>query len=202
MTVYDNSYSRFVAWAKILLPLFALGVLSTLFLFSKQIDPTRAIPFSKVDVKELAREERIGSPNYSGVTQDGAAISIAASNAKPDPENPQRMIASNLVAKIEMPDGGLVDISARDGEIDSAGQIARLEGGVDIQTSSGYRIRTAALTALLDKTDIKSDDQVTAKGPIGTLEAGLMEINQAPDGETNYVLVFKNGVKLVYDPEK
>ena len=41
MTMYDNSYSRFVALTKVILPIIALGILSTLFLFSRDIDPDR-----------------------------------------------------------------------------------------------------------------------------------------------------------------
>ena len=52
-----NTYSTVVSWAKIILPLVALGLLSTLFLFSRTPDPNRAIPFAAVDVEELAREQ-------------------------------------------------------------------------------------------------------------------------------------------------
>jgi len=140
MAVYDNSYSRFIAWAKILLPLIALAILSTLFLFSHQIDPTKAIPYAKVDVRELAREQRIGTPHYAGVTQDGAAVTIAATEAHPDPADPQHLLASNLTADIKTTAGTRIDLAATDGEIDPVGQTARLENGVDVRTSSGYHI--------------------------------------------------------------
>ena len=60
MTMYDNSYSRFVALTKVILPIIALGILSTLFLFSRNIDPTQSIPYADVDVEGLAREQQIG----------------------------------------------------------------------------------------------------------------------------------------------
>ena len=42
-----DSYSRLVQIGKIVLPLVALGILSTLFLFSGEVDPEAAIPFAE-----------------------------------------------------------------------------------------------------------------------------------------------------------
>jgi len=79
------TYSRVVAWLKVIFPLSALALLSTLFLFARSIDPEQSIPFADVDVKELAREPRITAPEFSGMTADGAAITISAATAKTDP---------------------------------------------------------------------------------------------------------------------
>ena len=38
MAIPDNLHSRMVFWLKILLPILALAILSTLFLFSRRID--------------------------------------------------------------------------------------------------------------------------------------------------------------------
>ncbi len=53
MATYDNTYSRVVAWLKILLPLLALAILSTLFLVARTIDPAQNIPYADVDIDEL-----------------------------------------------------------------------------------------------------------------------------------------------------
>ena len=44
-----DRYSRMVAIFKVLLPLAALAILSTLFLLSRTIDPTTTIPFADQD---------------------------------------------------------------------------------------------------------------------------------------------------------
>ena len=52
----DNVHSRVVGWLKILLPLAALALLSTLFLFSRGSDPTANLPFSETELNEIARQ--------------------------------------------------------------------------------------------------------------------------------------------------
>ena len=100
MVVADNTYSRLVAWLKILFPLIALAILSTLFLVARTVDPAQDLPYADVDVAELAREQRIGQPNYSGVTADGAAISLSARSALPDADNPRRITGTDVNADI------------------------------------------------------------------------------------------------------
>ena len=52
----DNLHSRLVAILKVALPLIALALLSTLFLFSRKIDPEDAIPYATVDVEDRLRD--------------------------------------------------------------------------------------------------------------------------------------------------
>ena len=201
MAAYDNAYSRFIALAKIVLPLAALGLLSTLFLFSRNIDPTQSIPYAKVDVEQLAREQRITAPNYTGVTADGTAISVAAKTAHPDVADRDRATAVTLTAQLDFQDGSHTEISAAEGQIDTAAGQAVLEGGVLVTTSTGYRITTESLTTALDRTFVSTAGAVTAQGPLGQLDAGQMQLEETGDVPGQYLLVFKNGVKLVYDPE-
>lgn len=201
MITYDNSYSRFVAYTKVILPIIALGILSTLFLFSRNIDPSQSIPFADVDVNELAREQRIGSPNYAGVTDDGSAISITAASAMPAPDNPNIITATDMVTIIEDATGGRLDITSKTGTIDSAQQQVTLGGGVQILTSTGYTISTAGLSADLDQTSVISDGRITATGPLGVINAGQMTLSGQNKPDQSHLLVFKGGVKLIYSPK-
>lgn len=194
------SYSRVVAWLKILLPLSALALLSTLFLFSKSIDPEQSIPFATVDVKELAREPRITAPEFSGMTADGAAITISASAAKADPTNLETATIERLTAVIQTPDGASVTAQADEGSIEDA-RTARLEGDVYIETSSGYRISTDELISDLDRTLIESAGIVAASGPLGDIDAGMMTVHLQNQTGTS-MLVFKNGIKVLYKPSQ
>ncbi|MFV2035238.1 MAG: LPS export ABC transporter periplasmic protein LptC [Halocynthiibacter sp.] len=200
MATYDNAYSRFIAWAKIILPLLALAILSTLFLFSRGIDTGQAIPYADVDIKELAREPRITLPNYAGVTADGAAISVIAQSARPDPDNPQQVNAADLFTAIDTPEGLRLEITSGSGTLNGQSRQANLSGGVVVQTSSGYNMRTAQLTTSLDGALLTADSEITADGPLGSLIAGQMLLKRAESGAGSYLLVFKGGVKLIYTP--
>lgn len=196
---YDNAYSRLVAWLKILLPLAALAVLATLFLFQRRIDPARAIPLAAVDVEALARGARIGGPTYAGVTADGTAVTLTAATATPDAADPRRVTAEGIEAMIETPGGGLAEVRAAEGRIDGVAGRLTLSGGVEIVTSTGYRLTTSALAADLTRTHVEGGAGVEAEGPPGRIAAGGFTLAEGPGG---YELVFTGGVKLLYDPQQ
>jgi len=204
MAGYDNSYSRLVAWLKILLPLLALAILSTMFLISRTVDPSQTIPYAEVDATELAREQGIGSPNFASVTNDGSAITISAQNARPDASDQQIISAQNLTANIETSKGIKIVIIAPTGVIDNTNRQTSLSGGVTMTTTTGYRIDTESIRSLLDKTEITAENQIIAVGPMGNIEAGSMLLTQqdVASGNKGYLLVFKGDVKLVYETGK
>ncbi len=200
MAAYGDSYSRFIGWLKIVLPLVALVILSLLFLISRKLDPEAAIPYADVDVNQLIREQRVTAPTFSGVTRDGAALNLSASVVRPDQDAPQRVDADEIDGRLDMPNGSFATFRSGTGIIDAGADRAVMQGGVSFQTSTGYTVGTPGLIARLDRTDIASDGKVTATGPAGTLTAGSMRLTQDQSG--NYLLVFNDGVRLVYEPGK
>jgi lipopolysaccharide export system protein LptC len=200
MAAYDNLHSRLVAWLKILLPLAALALLSTLFLVARTIDPSDAIPYAEVDIDERIREPRITAPTYAGVTSDGAALTVTADEARPETGTPDTGTAQALRAVLNTPDGATTDLRAETGRLDSRARVLRLDGGVQITTSSGYQITTNAMTAALDRTDVQSAGALAATSPMGQITAGAMSLTEDPGAPGAYLLVFKNRVKLIYEP--
>lgn len=201
MAADGNAYSRFVAWAKIVLPLAGLALLATMFLIARQIDPDAAIPNAEVDVRQYAREARVGGPRFSSVTEDGTVVAATADIARPDPATPGRITAEGVDAQFDVPDGSTVHAAANEGAFGGAAGRLDLAGEVVITTSSGYRILSDAMTATLGFTEIRSDGPVTAVGPPGRIDAGSMAVTQSEDDPSDYLLVFNDGVKLVYRPE-
>jgi len=196
-----DRYSRLVGTAKVVLPLTALAILSTLFLVARRIDTEAAIPYATVDVRELAREARIGEPRYAGMTADGAAITVTAARAVPGDAAVSTLQAADMVAQIDLADGTVVGITAPAGRLDSPGGLAELAGGAVVTLSTGWRAETATLTAALDATRVVADTRIDATGPLGDLTAGGMVLTQGTrPGEPGPVLLFTDGVRLLYDP--
>jgi lipopolysaccharide export system protein LptC len=200
MNEHDNFHSTAVAWLKVALPLLALAILSTLFLVSRTIDPSDAIPFADVDIADRVREPRLTAPTWAGVTDDGAAMTIAADEARPQHNGNTNANASALVVELDMPNGGSSKLVAAQGVLDSAKQMLTVSGNVTITTSTGYELTSDAMTAALNRTSLVSETPVAGNGPVGTLSGGAMELRKADDGSDSYVLILKNGVKLVYQP--
>jgi lipopolysaccharide export system protein LptC len=194
----DTLHSRVVAALKVTLPLIALVILSTLFLVSRSIDPSDAIPYAKVDVEDRIREPRMTAPTYAGVTSDGARLSMVAEAARPA-AGATAARAEGMAASLVTPDGATTTFTAPNAVLDSVAKRLNLEGGVRIVTSQGYVITTDRLSAALDRTDLKSDGAIAATGPLGQLQAGEMVLSvTATPG--SYVLLFQKGVKMVYQP--
>ncbi len=201
MPTYDNTYSRVVAWLKIILPLLALAILSTLFMVARTIDPAKNIPYADVDIEELTREQRIGNPDYSGITADGAAIRLKARLAKPDPDTADRILGSGIDATIDLPDGRSFDVTSLDMVLDNVARIARLSGDVTVISSREVRLRTREMELALETTRLTSDTETTVTGAGFDLTAGGFAMVGDGSEKTPYRVVFKDGVKLIYDPE-
>lgn len=201
MTRSDNVYSRVIFWLKVALPLLALVILSTLFLFPRRIAEDGQLPYAKADVDALIRDQRLTAPDYTSVTTDGAALRVIAKTAWPKGEGGSAT-ADDLIAAYDTPGDLHIDLTSAHGVLDRAAGRMLLSGGVVIVTSSGYRMVTAGLDGALDRTELLSDGRVDAEAPYGTIEAGSMEISHSGAENDGYVLVFKNGVKLIYDPVK
>ena len=198
MATATDGYSRLVAWLKIILPLIALAILSTLFLVSRTIDPSQTIPYADVDVQDLARNQRIGAPSYSGMTRDGSAISFQADSARPGADPEGRVTAERPTARIDLPTGRGIVLIADQGYVDQKANIAALDGNVRLESTDGYVIETDMAQTRLDATLMESGGPVNGSGPMGNISAGRVILTRVEDG--SYVLRFEMGVNLVYRP--
>lgn len=200
----DNLHSRLVVWLKILLPLAALAILSTLFLVSSRgISPEDAIPYAEAEIADRLREPRLTDASFAGMTKDGAALTLKAAMARPGVTGTADSgLARGLSGVLETPDGQRTELAATEARLDEAAQLMILSGGVKLATSTGYQIETAGLTVALDRTGLDSTGQVTATGPGGTITAGRLHLGQASAGLPGYLLVFNGGVRLLYQPPK
>ena len=198
MATYDNAYSRLVGWLKILLPLAALGLLSSMFLISGGPRGDDAIPFAEIE--ELAREQRISQPAFSGVADDGSVVSVQARSARP--EGGGALSVEGLSARLDATDGSHVTLAAGSGAILNGGREARLDGLVRMGTSTGYEIETMGLTAALDTGRVESLGEIAARAPFGEITAGGLTVEPGPDETQGTRLLFHSGVRLVYEPQE
>ncbi|WBU63673.1 hypothetical protein [Paracoccus aerodenitrificans] len=186
--------SQVVAWLRVLLPLAALGLLSILFMLGRNPDPDAAIPYADIDAEELARDPRMTHPEFSGVTDSGAEVTLTADRATPAPAESGSATALRMTWRA--PDGLAVDMTAPQGEVE--GKQISLTGGVRLTTSDGW-----AMTVPRLDTDIAADlmtgtGGLTAFAPIGRVDAETMRISRDENGEN--VLNLSGDVRLLYQP--
>jgi lipopolysaccharide export system protein LptC len=187
---------------KILLPLVALGLLSTIFLFSKKSDPTEDLPIRTRAILEEKESEQASNATYSATMDDGALLTLRAATTRPDPDVADGLVASDFAAQMDMTDGSRINLSSPNAALDNEASTATLRGGVRIISSTGYTIETDTLKAATNRISAESEGTVTATAPEGTLTAGRMVItDQAESGGDDVQLLFTDGVKMIYEPQ-
>jgi lipopolysaccharide export system protein LptC len=179
------------------LPISALGILSTLFLLSDPPDPDRALPYAEVDVAQLARELRLTQPRFAGVLPDGREITLVARAAAPDFEETNVIVTDQMEGRIALSEDAFVFLDAGEGRIDVSGRIANLSGGVAAETTQGYRVVSDTMRLSLADLGMRTPEAVRIDGPGLVLEAGAMVLD-GPGGAA--VLSFTGGVRVLYDP--
>ena len=197
------------------LPLGALVLMSTIFLASRSVDPTRAVALSDLDLDTIAREPRIGTARIAGVTADAAAVTIAASAMRsvndPRARAPLHLALEGPSGEVRFAGGGSVTFGAAMGQLDQAGDLVRLQDAVWLRSGSGYDLRLTALEADLAATEITGTGPVEGTGPAGSLRADRLRIFALPsepggtagrDGGGGYLLAFAGDVRLIYQPEQ
>lgn len=193
----NGLYSRVIAWAKIVLPLVALALLSTIFLLSDRRKPMETVPFAEALQDGETTRQGISAPYYSGKTQRGDLLTMTATRALPQADG--SIVAEDLATTMRLTDGSEILLDALTATLTDSEDAALLEGGVRIRSSTGYTLSTDAMTSVLDRIEAETLGPVRGEGPLGTLEAGRMRIEAAQDGG-DVQLLFTEGVKLVYQP--
>ncbi|GGH28637.1 lipopolysaccharide export system protein LptC [Cribrihabitans marinus] len=194
-----DSHSRIVQYLKVLLPLTALALLSTVFLLSRSITPESTIPFTDQDMADRLRDQQVTAPFYSGVTSRGEEIVVAADIARPGREGGPAL-AETLQARITLEGGRRITMKSDHGEVALDADVATFMGNVVIRTSDGLTVTTDTLEAALTGVSGSTPGRVEAEGPIGQLTAGAMEFGPE-NAEGPIHIRFTNGVKLIYEPE-
>ena len=197
MSGADNLHSQLVSWAKIILPLCALGLLSTLFLFARTSNEPTEIALAEVEV--IAREQRVSAPEFSGVTQEGAIVVISAKTARPDDSRPDTVSIDEIRLRMDNADGTQIEVTATLGELDGRARLARFLGLARLETSTGYEMETNGLIAELDTGVVTSDGLLEIRAPFGELTAGKVTFQVGAD-DTGQQMLFTNGVRLLYKP--
>lgn len=190
-----DRHTRRVRMLKVGLPLVALAIISSLFLFSRSITLDGALPFAEVDIADRLREPKMTQVRIATTSENGAVIDIEAATITPIGQTQAK--ASTAFGTITALTGQITTVQAALIDYDESAALAALTGGVQVR-ASGYTMTTDALDVNITDAQADSRNTVNAIGPLGTLDAGRMSIRQTPQGA---VVVFKSGVRLLYTPK-
>lgn len=195
-----GGYTRAVTIAKVVLPLLALGILAGLIVLARKSPEGEPLRYVTRDVKDLADQQRLGEPRHEAVTREGAELTITAAELVPDPTQPRVTHGTDLTARMVTQEGFVYDLDAETGVINETTMKSLLKGNVVVTSSDGYTMTTDEMMMRTDMTYMESRAPVHGDGPLGTLDAGKMQVFSDPDDETRTRMVFTGGVRLLYIP--
>ena len=194
---FDNRHSRWVARLKVLLPILAVAILSTLFLVADRRGSGEEIPFSDMEIDRILTEGRLANPDYSGVGTDGAAVNLRAVEAQPGGPDDDLSRATTVTGSWTSPSGAGVTLSSDAASLRRSDDDIRVEGNVRVEDAQGYVVTSDALEVDGTTNDIASPGPVIGDGPVGRIEAGAMALSQSDGAPT---MRFTKGVRVIYDP--
>ena len=121
-----DRYSKLVSWLKVLFPLMALALLSTLFLISRAIDPGQSIPFAEKEIQERLRDQQLTAPFFTGTTAQGDELTFYADILTTPDGKIGSNKAENIRLTIKTAQGASYRLQSGQAEIDLAKNIAEL----------------------------------------------------------------------------
>jgi lipopolysaccharide export system protein LptC len=195
---FDDGYSALVAWLKTLLPIVALGLLSTIFLFSGIVDVTQSLPYTEHNIAEIVREQRITRPYFTGIASNGTEIALSAAYASPQIENAHILEITDLSVVLRSTSDRMVQVTAGRGALDSATQTAQISTNVHIAALPDFWVTTQALDMNLNQGVVSAKGGFQGVTSLGAITAGEMHLQMTADDQQ---IVFLNDVRLVYSPK-
>ena len=196
--LFDDSYSFFITWIKTLLPIAALGMLSTIFLFSGKVDVTQSLPYAELNVEDIIREQRITKPYFTGISESGIEFALSAAYATPNASQPSILDVSELRVEFKTPQGNTAEITAGLGEMNAWTKSAKISQGVRLASKLNFWITTETLD--IDFNDSYASTNGPFKGvfSLGSIESGNMVLKMIAGDQQ---ILFTNRVRMLYNPK-
>jgi lipopolysaccharide export system protein LptC len=167
-----TAYTRLVRGLKIALPLLALGLLSSIFLWPREARFDGGLVYTSADLLALGEGLAVTRPRIAGATEAGEPFVVTAEQATPDGPDPETVALDAVRAEFRQADGREIVLAAAKGSLHPKAERLSLSGDVALDTSDGYRVRTDRVEADLGAGALVAPGRVVAEGPQGAITAG------------------------------
>ena len=191
-----DAWSRAVRYAKVLMPLGALAILSTLFLLSRKIDSV--VDLTKFD--PVAMEQTLASPRFAGVTDDGSLFTITARAANPVADQDTQIRVDSVEIGFDLTDGSSVNATAPFALVDTSAKTVSLNEEAFISTSTGYQITSDNFEISYGEVRMATASAIKATGPAGLITADQLVLRDNGPDESDYQMIFSGNVHMIYEP--
>ncbi|MCC7016412.1 MAG: LPS export ABC transporter periplasmic protein LptC [Rhodospirillales bacterium] len=167
-----GGYSRFVAIAKLVLPLVAAALLALVWAWPslRGTELRFRIGFSDLVTRETAGPSMI-NPRYVGTDKNQQPFAITSDVARHSSVDRMKIDLDVPKGDIALNDGTWLLLTAETGVYARTAKTLDLFGGVTLFHDSGYEIRTDSAYVDLEKGTAQGDQPVHGQGPFGDLRS-------------------------------
>ena len=163
-------YSKFVRSLRIVLPLFALAIIATIFTWNIiGADRIKAVSTSEDARQAIARNELL-NPKFDSIDDSNQPYTVTANRAVQD-NNAEYMLLDAPLADIVLNSGNWVAIQSRQGAFRQESQQLLLKDDVTLFHDEGYTLTTPSLDVDLNSGIAETHSPVSAHGPMGCTPA-------------------------------
>jgi lipopolysaccharide export system protein LptC len=168
----QDTYSRFVAMAKRLLPLVAVGLLILVAIWPRldiRLDRFNLIP--KIDPR-LAHDLRMLNARYTGVDRENRPFVLTADAAEQLSNDINDLVGlEGPKADMTTATGGWFETSAYTGTYQPQSKMLDMFGNVALFADRGDEFHTDSARVDLVHSTVQGDEHVTGQGPFGHVDA-------------------------------
>jgi lipopolysaccharide export system protein LptC len=192
-------YSRFVGWAKLILPSVAGALIVALAAWpylSVSLERLKIV-FPKLDITQL-RDQKMINPRYSGVDKQSRPFTVSADAGR---QNGGDTHADNNLVALDGPkadiltkEGAWVVVTGDTGIYQAQTHFLDLFGHVTMFHDKGYEFKTGSARVDLDSGTAEGHEAISGDGPSGTVSGEGFRVLQKGD-----IVIFTGKNHLVLD---
>jgi len=193
-----SRHGRLARFARIALPLAALGLVGLIFAWSR-IDPI----INKIVISDTEQAPKeidtvtMENARFAGVDAQNRSFNITAVRAVQSADDDNHIDLQQPKADIVLASGAKVAIQSDRGGLQRDTQILDLAGKVTVTQDQGYEFRTETARIDLNERTAAGDAPVNGRGPQGEIRAEGFEIL---DGGTR--VIFRGRSRALFQPQQ
>lgn len=177
------SYTRFVRFARLALPLCALVILGIVVMRLTGGGSQQPISISDLPAEEktVPGEIDMVEAKYQGADAEGRLYTVTAARARRDMSSPNSLSLEKPRADLALDNNQWLAIHAEKGLYDNEAGSLYLSDGVTLFHDAGYELHLQDVNVALKTRTATSDKPVAAQGPAALLKASGMRIENGAD---------------------
>lgn len=172
----------------------SIAFVFAVLIFQAYFNPFRVLTNLRIDPAKVVisgTRIKMGSPRYSGYTNDNRPYEVTAQTASQDITKPDLIDLEDIWAKVEMQDKSIVVMTAKTGLYNSKIDRLILSNEIRLNTSTGHAARLQDATIEVKKGSVVSENPVEVAFLRGILNANRLQID-----DQGAVIRFGGGVTM------